>query len=86
MKLITSRGHEYNVHFVDVVFGNESEMMLRLDDARRLPVIAEEFDGLECLKRESKDQGNKEFEGYNELKSITRVGNGAVLIALTKGE
>lgn len=86
MKLTTSKGNEYNVHFVDIVFGREGEMMLRMDDARRLPVIAAEFDGLEWLKRESENQGNKEFEGYNELKSITRVGNGAVLIALSKGE
>jgi hypothetical protein len=58
--------------------------MIQMRDDRRLPVIATEFDGLEWLKRESEDQGNKEFSGYTELHSISRAADGMVLIALCK--
>ena len=84
MKLITSKGHEYNVDFVDTT-SSPDNVVLRLPDTRSLPVIAEEFEGLEWLRRESQYQGNKEYTGYNELVGISRnQTSGAVLLVLAK--
>lgn len=84
MKLTTSRGNEYNVDFIDTT-SNPDNVVLRLPDHRKLPAIAEEFDGLEWLKRESANQGNKIYTGYNVLVGITRnQATGTVLLVLDK--
>ncbi len=84
MKLTTSKGNEYTVDWIDGPTITTGAVNLKMQDGRRLPAIAEEFDGLEWLKRESESQGNKEFAGYTVLQGISRVSNGAVLIAIAK--
>lgn len=84
MKVTTSKGNEYTVEFIDGPTITSGHVMLQMHDARSLPEIAAEFDGLEWLKRESENQGNKEFIGYTVLKRIARVADGVVLIALGK--
>lgn len=83
MRLTTSKGNEYTVDWIDEsVISNE--VLLQMDDARSLSVIAGEFDGLEWLKRECNIQGNKEFNGFSKLVRIFRLSNGKVQIALSK--
>lgn len=84
MKLTTSRNNEYNVNWIDST--RDDVLVLEMDDARKLAVIAAEFEDLEWLKRESEEQGNKEWQGYSELESISRVRNGAVLLRMKKPE
>lgn len=85
MKLITSKGNEYDVLFVDGPTIISSHVMLKLQDDRLLSTIAAEFEGCETMSRYSEDQGNKTFEGYTAVMSIARQADGAVLIALGKG-
>lgn len=86
MKLITSKGNEYTVDWIDGATVISNEVILQMNDARNLSVIAGEFEGLEWLKRESELQGDKEFHGFTKLNRIYRLSNGKVQIALSKGE
>lgn len=83
MKLTTSKGLTYDVEWVDGPTITSGAVILHMQDDRRLPEIAAEFDGLESLKRESETQGNKEWTGFTALQRISRV-DGAVQIALVK--
>lgn len=83
MKLTTSKGKDYQVEWIDGPTMTTGNVMLRMVDKRRLPEIAAEFDGLEWLKRESENQGNKEWKGYTSLQRISTDGN-TVTIALGK--
>lgn len=85
MKLTTSKGNEYQVDWIDGPTFTTGEVLLQMMDDRRLPEIAAEFDGLEWLKRESENQGNKSWEGYSVLQMITKLDDGNVRIVLSKG-
>ena len=85
MKLKTSKGKTYEVDWVDVASLTSGNLFAQLRDDRPLHEIAEEFDGLEWLERESDTQGNKRFEGYNRLTGLSRMAvNGAVQLTLCK--
>jgi len=56
-----------------------------MEDKRKLSEIAVEFEDLSWLKREDNNQGNKLFEGFNQLKIINRTGPSLVMLTLTKG-
>lgn len=86
MKLTTSKGNEYTVDWIDGPTIIEGCVILQMQDKRPLTDIAIEFDGLEWLKRESENQGNKEFNGFDTLKRICRMTGGKVQIALDKSE
>ena len=86
MKLTTSKGNEYKVDWIDGATVISNEVILQMNDARSLSVIADEFEGLVWMKRESELQGDKEFNGFNKLNRIFRLANGKVQIALSKGE
>ena len=83
MKLTTSKGHEYTVDWIDTV-ANDAEVFLQMAEERKLSDIAPEFDGLDWLKREDANQGDKLFEGYSLLRSIKRVEPGIVILSLEK--
>ena len=85
MKLTTSKGNDYQVDWIDGPTFTTGEVLLQMKDDRRLPEIAAEFDGLEWLKRESENQGNKSWEGYAVLQMITKLDDGNVRIVLSKG-
>jgi hypothetical protein len=85
MTLKTSKKKTYKVDWVDVASLTSGQLFAQLRDDRPLHEIAEEFDGLEWLERESDTQGNKRFEGFNRLIGLTRTAaNGAVQLTLCK--
>jgi hypothetical protein len=85
MTLKTSKKKTYKVDWVDVASLTSGQLFAQLRDDRPLHEIAEEFDGLEWLERESETQGNKKFEGYNRLIGLSRTAvNGAVQLTLCK--
>ena len=84
MKLITSKGNEYTVDWIDGATITSNAVILQMDDARSLSVIAGEFEGLEWMRRESELQGNKEYHGFTAINRIYRMNNGKVQIALCK--
>lgn len=83
--LTTSKGKTYEVMFADLAIITSGNLMIKMQDDRRLPEIATEFDELEWLKRESEEQEAKEFVGYSNLNGISRMNDGAVLLTLAKG-
>ena len=86
MKLTTSSGKTFDVSWIDGPTMTSGELVLQMEDSRKLSEIAADFEGLENLKRESETQGNKEWTGYTVLQNISRRQDGTVLIFLNKGE
>lgn len=83
MKLKTSRNKEYEVKWAGGPTINNGAVFLEMEDERRLPEIAAEFDGLDWLERISEDQGDKRFEGFSRLVGINET-KGGVTIELAK--
>ena len=84
MKLKTSLNKTYDVDWVDVATVSSGNLLLQMADKRPLHLIAAEFDGLEWLRRESEEQGDKLFEGFNRLIRISRKDDKSVLLVLSK--
>lgn len=82
MKLITSKGRIYDIDWIDTI--STGTLYMQMENAKRLPEIAEEFDGLEWLKREDENQGDKLFEGYSILTMIRRDAPGVVILTFEK--
>ena len=78
MLLRTSKGHAYEVDWVDTI--STGNLYLQMMDERALSVIAAEFEGLEWLKREDGNQGDKMFEGYSRLTMVKQAEPGIVLL------
>lgn len=78
MKLKTSKDKVYPIVWADVASSGLLYMQVR--DSRPIAQIAEDFDGLEWLERISEDQGNKRFDGYSRLISVSFVGEYAQII------
>lgn len=84
MLLKTSKGYEYTVDWIDTI--NTGTLYMQMMDERKLSVIAAEFEGLEWLKRESDNQGDKLFEGFSNLTMAKQVEPGIVLLTFRKAE
>lgn len=82
MLLRTSKGHAYEVDWVDTI--STGNLYLQMMDERALSVIASEFEGLEWLKREDGNQGDKLFEGYSVLNMVKQAEPGIVLLTFQK--
>lgn len=85
MKLTTSKNKTYDVLWVYGPTIKSGKVMLEMEDKRPITEIASEFDGLEWLKRESKNEGDATYAGYSVLASIHRTDAGTVMIGLAKG-
>lgn len=84
MTLTTSRNKTYNVIYVDGPTRLGGTVMLRMADPRLILEVGAEFEGLEWMRRESENQGNKEWTGYTQLVSVRRVSDTDVLVELAK--
>ena len=83
MTLKTSRGNTYEIQWADIA-SKSGFLFVQMEDERKLSEIAVEFEGLEWLKREDANQGDKLFEGYSSLKIIRQVEPGVVILTLEK--
>ena len=83
MQLKTSNGYTYDVDWIDTTIAGI--LYMQMHDQRTLSVIAEEFEGLEWLKREDENQGDKLFEGFSVLTMIRRDAPGVVIMTFEKG-
>lgn len=83
MRLKTSLGYTYEIDWIDTI--STGTLYMQMQDQRTLSVIASEFDGLEWLKREDENQGDKAFEGYSVLTMIRRDAPGVVIMTFEKG-
>ena len=80
--LKTSNGHTYTVDWIDTV--STGGLFMQMPDERALSVIAAEFEGLEWLKREDANQGDKLFEGYSVLTMVKQAAPGTVLLTFQR--
>lgn len=83
MQLKTSNGYTYDVDWIDTTIAGI--LYMQMHDQRPLSVIAEEFEGLEWLKREDENQGDKLFEGYCVLTMVKRVAPDVVILTFERG-
>lgn len=87
MTVTTSKGQTFPAQWM--YQGPLGELRLQLEDPRRLPDIAADFDGCDRFLRESDEEGNLEFVGYTALTGILRPAGAtgdAVQIILEKPE
>ena len=83
MKLITSKGYTYDIDWIDTI--STGTLYMQMQCSQRLPEIADAFDGLEWLKREDENQGDKLFEGYSDLTMIRHDAPGIVILTFERG-
>lgn len=82
--IATSNGNVYQVKFAWAPT-YDGQCMIDLPDARRLPEIAQEFDGLAAIRYvDGPAEAEYIWEGYTALRSIVRHPDGNVQIILAK--
>lgn len=84
MLLKTSNGNTYTVDWIDTI--STGALYMQMPSTDPLSKIAAEFEGLEWLMRESENQGNKRFEGYNVLSMIRRDAPDVVVLSMKEGK
>ena len=74
MTITTSQNKTYTVLWIDTSLFNPNILVLEMTDARRLPVIASEFDELTQIDKVDENEGNKTFLGFSTLILVKRIG------------
>lgn len=55
MKIETSKGKNFNIEFICSPLRDGSKAIIEMEDARPLAEIAADFDGLESIKKKTRD-------------------------------
>ena len=85
MKVTTNRGKAFDVLWCWGPLRDADEVMLCMMDARPLPEIAADFDGLDSLTRTAENEKDMNFSGYSRVRHISRKrGTEEVTITLEK--
>lgn len=84
MTLTTSKGKAFPVRWAWAPVNDEGDLMLEYDDARKTSEIAADWEGCARITRESAEEGNAVYEGYTEIRIMSRQKNGTVRITLNK--
>lgn len=86
MKIITSRNREYDAIYIDGPTRMGGTLMMRVEDPRPILEVGAEFEGLEWIRRESADQGGKEWSGYTKLVGVREVRSDVITLELARPE
>ena len=90
MKIETSTGKTFDIRVICPALRSGNRVMIELYDDRPLWEIAEDFDGLESIKKTDEAVGAsiyEVYEGYSRLVGITRnEAAGTVRLTLEKGD
>lgn len=81
--ITTDRGNTYEVDYAWAPLSDGS-CLITMQDSRRLPVIASEFDGLQMIHFVDDETGAADWEGYSRLTDLDTVQPGRVRIKLKK--
>ena len=84
MTLTTSKGKSFPAHWAWAPANADGDLMIEYDDARKISEIAAEWEGCALITRESAEEGNAIYEGYTEIRIMSRQKNGAIQITLKK--
>ena len=84
MRTITTKKGTHEVRFAHAPTF-DGKCMIRMDDNRRIPAIAEEFDGLESIRYADNEAGlSCEWTDYSRVDGIITVSPGVVQITLDR--
>ena len=84
MTLETSKGKTVEARWAWAPANADGDLMIEYDDARKISEIAADWEGCERIARESAEEGNAIYEGYTEIRIMSRQRNGAIQITLKK--
>ena len=84
MKLDTSKGKTVDARWAWAPANADGDLMIEYDDARKISEIAADWEGCERITRESAEEGNAIYEGYTDIRIMSRQRNGAIQITLKK--
>jgi len=85
MRIVTSKGDEYSVDWIDVPVQDENRLLMQMQTDKTLVEIVVTFDGLEWIERFDENQGDKRYEGFTRL-VMAQTEKGKVMIVLERGE
>lgn len=72
MTVTTSNGQTFEIDWMWGPVGLYGDLMLQFRDDRPLSDIVADFTGCEHFHRASKEEGDMDFDGYRDVKSILR--------------
>lgn len=84
MTVTTSKGKTFDIDWMWGPVGVNEDLMLEYSDDRNLSKIAKDFEGCDSFHRESDTEGDRDWTGYTDIRSIMRSGRGKVQITLMK--
>lgn len=84
MTLETSKGKTVEALWAWAPANADGDLMIEYDDTRKISEIAADWEGCERITRESVEEGNAIYEGYTEIRIMSRQRNGAIQITLKK--
>lgn len=83
MIIETSAGKQFEARFFTTLTQDGNLMINIIDSKRKLSRMAEDFEGLDYV---SCEEGGVRFEGYNQLRSISRLDKSTIQLRLAKEE
>ena len=84
MTLETSKGKTVEARWAWAPATADGDLVSEYDDARKISESAADGEGCERITRESAEEGNAIYEGYTEIRIMSRQRNGAIQITLKK--
>ena len=84
MTLETSKGKTVKARWAWAPANADGDLIIEYDDTKNISEIAADWEGCERITRESAEEGNAIYEGYTEIRIMSRQRNGAIQITLKK--
>lgn len=84
MTITTSRGKTFDIDWMWGPVSIADDVMMQYHDDRAIAEIAADFEGVEHFHRESETEGNKDYDGYTVIQSISRHQRDLVRITFIK--
>lgn len=84
MTLTTSKGKTVDANWAWAPANENGDLMIEYADPRKISEIAPDWDGCAIIHRQSDTEGNAVYEGYTDIRIISKMKNGAVQITLRR--
>lgn len=85
MKITTSKGKTLDVNWIFGPTKAGGNVMIEITDNRPISEVAADFEGCDSIKEEVESGTYKMYEGYTDLKEVSRKRNdGKVIVSLYK--
>lgn len=85
MLLTTDRNQTFEVNWAWAPINDDDDLMLELTcDDRLFSQIALDFEGLKHIHTSDKFEGERDYDGYDQIRSMIRTRKGEVRITMFK--